>query len=129
VGVAISGIALISFGSLKLGDAIATRDLLVSEINGRDEVGSVAAQQALRYDERLASFKDDQLWGISSLSLGTLTLGLSVWLFLRADPHQEILDRARQQGDLDDGISLKSEPSWSVSPIVGGAQARFKLAF
>ena len=123
IGAAITGVALMSFGSLKMSDAIATRDQVVSELANIEQFPTPEAQNAERYHARKRSFESDQTMGVAFLALGGVTLGVSAWLFIQDRPHEALYDKARLQGDIAITSPVESPTaSWRFTPTLGGAQ-------
>lgn len=123
LGTAISGVALMSLGSLKLSDAIAKRNEMDSELKFIDAFPTEEDQLAVNHGKRKASFESDRAWGVGYMVVGGALLGTSIWLFVREDPNQELFNRARRQGD------LSAIESWRLTPLVGPSEVGVSLTF
>ena len=128
-GTLLAGVALLSLGSLQMSSAHALRDQTRIDFNAIGEFASEEEQRAYNYDEKLMTFERKRIWGVSMITLGSLMLGAGAWSFFQDSPHQEILDRARRQGDLSSKKD-NQRSRWSMRPLTrGGTQWSFELIF
>ena len=112
LGTVVTGVVLLSFGSLQLNQAISLSQKKLYQ--GEKKFGTEAEDQAFvaQYYRDRDQFSSHRTWGVTNVTLGLLTLGAGIWMITYRSPNAELFEQAEADGVLSQFAQERS--GWHV---------------